>query len=453
MPAGKVYLLGICGTFMAGLAGIARELGYSVHGCDKAAWPPMSEQLASHNIGLDQPCSALSLDGYDVYIVGNAMCRGDDAVETLLTQRIPIHSGPQWLFEQVLQYRRVLCIAGTHGKTTTASMLAWILEFAGMQPGFLIGGVPINFGVSARLGQSDLFVIEGDEYDTAFFDKRSKFIHYRPQVLVLNNLEFDHADIFKDLDAIKTQFHHLLKTLMANAVVLVRAGETALQDVLEQGLWSQCEYFDLGDKNADWQARKRDDGFEGFEILHKGRQQGCCRWKLSGDHNIADAIGAIAAAAHVGVPTQTALQALESFEGVRRRLEVCGTYQGVTVYDDFAHHPTEIKASIEALRCQNVPRVLVAFDPRSNTMKAGKHNHILGDAFNEADHLFFYSAPDLDWSVGPVLGKAKTQYSYYGDVAQLKHAIIEELREGDHLLIMSNGDFCGLKDQLIDSLQ
>ena len=450
MPAGKVYLLGICGTFMAGLAGIARQLGYFVRGCDKAAWPPMSEQLADDNIGLDQPCDTSSLNGYDVYIVGNAMCRGDDAVETLLTQRIPIHSGPQWLFEQVLQYRRVLCVAGTHGKTTTASMLAWILEFAGMQPGFLIGGVPINFGVSARLGQSDLFVIEGDEYDTAFFDKRSKFIHYRPQVLVLNNLEFDHADIFNDLDAIKIQFHHLLKTLAADAVVLVRAGEAALQDVLERGLWSHCEYFDLGDKTTDWQAHKRNDG---FEVSHKSKQQGCCNWKLSGDHNIINAMGAIAAAAHVGVPTQTALQALESFEGVRRRLEICGTYQGVTVYDDFAHHPTEIKASIEALHSQNVSRVLVAFEPRSNTMKAGKHNHVLGDAFNEADCLFFYSPPDLDWSVGPILGKAKTQYSYYDDVAQLKHAIIEELREGDHLLIMSNGDFCGLKKQLIDALR
>ena len=450
MPAGKVYLLGICGTFMAGLAGIARELGYFVQGCDKAAWPPMREQLASHNIVLDQPCRASSLDGYDVYIVGNAMCRGDESVEALLSRRMPICSGPQWLYEQVLQYRRVLCVAGTHGKTTTASMLAWILEFAGMQPGFLIGGVPINFGVSARLGQSDLFVIEGDEYDTAFFDKRSKFIHYRPQVLVLNNLEFDHADIFKDLDAIKTQFHHLLKTLVADAVVLVRAFDAALQDVLEQGLWSQCEYFDLGNNTADWQACKRDGG---FEISHKGKQQGGCRWKLSGDHNIADAVGAIAAAAHVGVPPQTALQALESFEGVRRRLEVCGTYKGVTVYDDFAHHPTEIKASIEAVRTRKVPRVLVAFEPRSNTMKAGKHNRVLGAAFDEADRLFFYSPPDLDWSAAAVLEKTKTRYSYHNDIAQLKHAIIEELAQGDHLLIMSNGDFGGLKDQLIDSLR
>ena len=450
MPVGKVYLLGICGTFMGGLAGIAQELGYFVRGCDKAAWPPMSEQLAAHNIGLDQPCAASSLDDYDVYIVGNAMCRGDPAVEALLSWRMPIYSGPQWLYEQVLQYRRVLCVAGTHGKTTTASMLAWILEFAGMQPGFLIGGVPINFGVSARLGQSDLFVIEGDEYDTAFFDKRSKFIHYRPQVLVINNLEFDHADIFKDLDAIKTQFHHLLKTLAADTVVLVRCRESALLNVLEQGFWSQCEYFDIGDKATDWQARKCNDG---FEVSHKSQRQGYCRWKLSGDHNIANALGAIAAAAHVGVPPQTALQALESFEGVRRRLEVCGTYNGITVYDDFAHHPTEIKASIEALRTQEIPRVLVAFEPRSNTMRAGKHNEILGAAFDKADRLFFYNPPDLDWSAEAVLEKTKTQYSYHNDIAQLKHAIIEELGEGDHLLIMSNGDFCGLKNQLIDSLK
>ena len=449
MPVGKVYLLGICGTFMAGLAGIARELGYFVQGCDKAAWPPMSEQLAAHNISLDRPCAASSLNGYDVYIVGNAMCRGDPSVEALLSQRMPIYSGPQWLYEQVLQYRRVLCVAGTHGKTTTASMLAWILEFAGMHPGFLIGGVPINFGVSARLGQSDLFVIEGDEYDTAFFDKRSKFIHYRPQVLVFNNLEFDHADIFKDLDAIKTQFHHLLKTLAADTVVLVRAGEIALQDVLEQGLWSQCEYFDLGDKITDWQAHKRSDG---FEVSRKSLLKGYCRWKLSGNHNIVNAVGAIAAASHVGVPPQTALQALESFAGVRRRLEVCGTYKGITVYDDFAHHPTEIRASIETLRAQEVARVLVAFEPRSNTMRAGKHNSMLGASFDEADRLFFYSPPDLGWSAEAVLENTKTQYSHHNDITQLRHAIIQELREGDHLLIMSNGDFCGLKDQLIDSL-
>ena len=449
MPVGKVYLLGICGTFMAGLACVARELGHFVQGCDKAAWPPMSEQLAAHNISLDQPCSVSALGEYDVYIVGNAMCRGDELVEALLTRRVPICSGPQWLYEQVLQYRRVLCVAGTHGKTTTASMLAWILEFAGMQPGFLIGGVPINFGISARLGQSDLFVIEGDEYDTAFFDKRSKFVHYRPQILVLNNLEFDHADIFKDLDAVKTQFHHLLKTLAADATVLVHAGEAALQDVFEKGFWSQHEYFDLGDKASDWQAHKREDG---FEVSHKGQSQGCCRWKISGDHNIVNAVGAIAAAAHVGVPPQTALQALEDFQGVRRRLEVCGTYKGITVYDDFAHHPTEIKASIEALRAQKVSRVVVAFEPRSNTMKAGSHNQMLGTAFDEADRLFFYNSSDIDWSAEAVLKKAKPQWSCHNDIAQLQHAIIEELSEGDHLLIMSNGDFGGLLNQLLESL-
>ena len=449
MPDGKVYLLGICGTFMAGLACIARELGYFVQGCDKAAWPPMSEQLASYDIKLDKPCAAAALAHYDTYIVGNAMCRGDELIENLLTQRIPIHSGPQWLYEQVLQHRRVLCVAGTHGKTTTAAMLAWILEFAGMQPGFLIGGVPINFGVSARLGQSDLFVIEGDEYDTAFFDKRSKFIHYRPQILVLNNLEFDHADIFKDLAAVKTQFHHLLKTLSADTKVLIRANEPALQDVLEQGFWSQREYFDIDNDDADWQARKGDDS---FELLHRGQTLGHCRWRISGEHNIANAVGAIAAAAHVGVPPQTALQALESFVGVRRRLEVCGTYNGITVYDDFAHHPTEIKASIAALRSQRVSRILVAFEPRSNTMKAGNHNEILAAAFNDADHLFFYTPADLTWSAESVLQKAKPRWSCYDDTVQLREAITEELKSGDHLLVMSNGDFCGLKDELIKVL-
>ena len=318
MPAGKIYLLGICGTFMAGLACIARQLGYVVRGCDKAAWPPMSEQLAAWRIAFEQPCRAAAAESYDSYIVGNAMTRGDALVEALLTQRLPLYSGAQWLYEHVLQHRRVLCVAGTHGKTTTAAMLAWILEFAGMQPGFLIGGVPINFGVSARLGQSDLFVLEGDEYDTAFFDKRSKFIHYRPQLLVLNNLEFDHADIFKDLDAIQLQFHHLLKTLAATAQVLLRAEQPALNAVMQRGFWSQREYFGIDGEAADWQAQSAGDG---FTVRYQQKAVGSCRWQLRGAHNVANALGAIGAAFHVGVPPKTALQALATFGGVRRRLE------------------------------------------------------------------------------------------------------------------------------------
>ena len=449
MPIGKIYILGISGTFMAGLACIARELGWSVHGCDQAAWPPMSEQLTAHNIKLDQPCNASVIGRHDMYIVGNALSRGNSLVEALLTQRIPIYSAPQWLYQQVLHNRRVLCVAGTHGKTTTAAMLAWILEFAGLQPGFLIGGVPTNFGVSARLGQSDLFVVEGDEYDTAFFDKRSKFVHYRPQVLVLNNLEFDHADIFKDLAAVKMQFHHLLKTLAADNYVLIRAGEPALQEVIDKGFWSQCEYFDMGGGDADWQAYKRSDG---FEISHQDKELGHCRWNIPGEHNIANAVGAIAAAVQVGVPPPTALQALADFKGVCRRLEVCGTYKGITVYDDFAHHPTAIKASIKALREQTVSRVVVAFEPRSNTMKAGNHNTILGTAFDQAHRLFFYSPPDLDWSAETVLQKAKLQWSCYRDIARMRSAMLAELRDGDHLLIMSNGDFGGLKDKLLKTL-
>ncbi|MBC6413814.1 MAG: UDP-N-acetylmuramate:L-alanyl-gamma-D-glutamyl-meso-diaminopimelate ligase [Chromatiales bacterium] len=450
MPVGKIYLLGISGTFMAGLACIARELGWSVYGCDKAAWPPMSKQLIDHHIKLDKPCSVSALGCYDSYIIGNAMSRGNELVEALLTQRIPIYSAPQWLYEQVLHNRRVLCVAGSHGKTTTTAMLAWILEFAGMQPGFLIGGVPINFGISARLGHSDLFVIEGDEYDTAFFDKRSKFVHYHPQVLVLNNLEFDHADIFDDLAAVQTQFHHLLRTLATDDYVLIRAGEPALDDVIKKGFWSQCEYFDVDNDTADWQAHTHNGG---FDISYKGKAKGHCQWGVAGEHNIANAVGAVAAAARVGVPPQTALQALADFKGVRRRLEVCSTYQGITVYDDFAHHPSEIKASIAALCSQKATRVLVAFEPRSNTMKAGIHNDILGSAFDQADCLFFYSPADLDWSAEAVLQKAKLRWSCYADIDRLRSAIIAELAEGDHLLIMSNGDFAGLKDKLLADLK
>lgn len=446
----RIYLLGICGTFMAGLACIARELGCDVKGCDRAAWPPMSTQLAEHSIHLDKGCKADVVGHYDHYVVGNVMTRGDELIETLLTQRVPLISGPQWLYERVLHRRRVLCVAGTHGKTTTAAMLAWILEFAGMEPGFLIGGVPNNFGVSARLGQSDLFIIEGDEYDTAFFDKRSKFLHYHPHILILNNLEFDHADIFKDLDAIKTQFHHLLKTLPQTALVFTRAGDENLLSLLAQGCWSQQHSFGIADETADWQAQPQEDG---FILLQGGSELGICRWEMLGVHNVANALGAIAVACSVGVPPATALQALNSFRGVQRRLEICGVQKGVTIYDDFAHHPTEIKASIAALRTIGAQRVLVAFEPRSNTMKAGRHNHLLNVAFRQADHIFFYSPDTLAWSAKEVLQTATTPWSCHNGIDDILDAICKELVKGDHLLIMSNGDFGGLKQRVLDQLK
>ena len=452
MPERSVYMLGICGTFMAGLACIARELGCEVGGCDRGAWPPMSEQLARLGIAFDAGCHAAAADGHERYVVGNALSRGDELVEALLERGAPLSSGPQWLYEAVLRERRVLCVAGTHGKTTVSAMLAWILEFAGMAPGFLIGGAPADFDVSARLGESDLFVIEGDEYDTAFFDKRSKFVHYRPHVLVLNNLEYDHADVFDDLESIKTQFHHLLRTLPASGLVLVRAGDEHLRSVLSRGLWSELQTFGLDDEAADWQARALDGG--GFTVRHLGQHAGACDWSLPGVHNVVNAVGAVAAAYRVGVPVAASLEALESFGGVRRRLEVIAEIGGVTLYDDFAHHPTEIRASLSAVRerTEAPGRVLAVFEPRSNTMKAGLHNDDLGASFAAADRLFFYRPRELEWSPEEMLARAEAQWSVHGEIEELAAAVVAEVVEGDHVVVMSNGDFGGVHGVLREGL-
>lgn len=434
---------------MAGLACLARALGCEVHGCDRHTWPPMSTQLSEHGIGIDESCKADVVGHYDYYVVGNVMTRGDELIEALLTRRVSLVSGPQWLYQRVLYERRVLCVAGSHGKTTTAAMLAWILEFAGMEPGFLIGGVPNNFGVSARLGQSDLFVVEGDEYDTAFFDKRSKFLHYHPHILILNNLEFDHADIFKDLDAIKTQFHHLLKTLPEDALIVTRSGDEHLDALLAQGCWSQRCSFGTVAEGGDWQVQWKSDG---FVLLQEGAELGQCRWQILGEHNALNASAAIAAACAVGVPPATAVQALNAFRGVRRRLEVCSAHHGITVYDDFAHHPTEIQASIAAVRASGAARVLVAFEPRSNTMKAGRHNPLLSGAFSQVDHLFFYQSKALAWSAQEVLQPLKTSWSCHQQIDDILNAICAKLGKGDHLLIMSNGDFGGLKQRVVEQL-
>ena len=448
----RVYLLGICGTFMAGLACLARELGCEVGGCDKGAWPPMSEQLAKNRIAFDTRCRAdAAAGGYDRYIIGNALSRGDELVEALLDHRLPVVSGPQWLYEAVLHQRRVLCVAGTHGKTTASAMLAWILEFAGMTPGFLIGGAPVDFDTSARLGQSDLFVIEGDEYDTAFFDKRSKFVHYRPQVLVLNNLEFDHADIFDDLETIKTQFHHLLRTLPGGGLVVARAGDANLRSVLERGVWSELQTFGLQGEDADWQARASDGG--GFEVYHLGEYAGVCDWSVPGEHNIANAVGAVAAAYRVGVPVAASLEALGRFHGVRRRLEVFAEAGGVTIYDDFAHHPTEIRASLGAVRARlDGGRLLAVFEPRSNTIRAGRHNDLLGASFDEADRLFFYRPPSLDWDPAAMLAQAAPHWTVHGEIGELVEAVAGEAAAGDSVVVMSNGDFGGVHGLLEERL-
>ena len=423
---------------MAGLARIAREAGYRVGGCDKAFYPPMSGQLEQMGIACETGFG-LPAKSWDRYIIGNALTRGNELVEAILDRRLPFASGPQWLYEAVLCRRQTLCVAGTHGKTTTSAMLAWILEFAGVKPGFLIGGVPGNFGVSSRLGRSSLFVIEGDEYDTAFFDKRSKFLHYRPQILVLNNLEFDHADIFPGIEAVKVQFHHLMRTMPGRGLVVMRAGDAALRDVIDRGCWCDLQTFGFEHEAADWQLRP---SAGGFEVLRAGTALGVCRWDVPGEHNALNALAAVAAASRAGVDAATALEALRSFRGVARRLQVSSRHGGVTVYDDFAHHPTEIKASIAALRsASNGGRLIAVVEPRSNTMKLGRHNAQLAAALDAADEVFFYEPPDLQWSPDEVVAGAGPPFSCHKDIAAMSRAIAAAAKPRDKILVMSNGDF------------
>lgn len=441
MSEQNVYIAGICGTFMAGMARIAGDLGFRVGGCDKAFYPPMSEQLKQMNVSVDTGFT-LPEEGWDCYVIGNALSRGNELVEAVLDYKLPFCSGPQWLHRRVLRQRRTLCVAGTHGKTTTSSMLAWILEFAGMSPGFLIGGVPTNFGVSSRLGRSNEFVIEGDEYDTAFFDKRSKFLHYHPQVLLLNNLEFDHADIFPDLEAVKTQFHYLMRTVPAGGLAVVRAGDNALRDVLARGCWCEVQTFGLDSETAEWQGRVLENG---FELLHRGKPQGVCEWDVAGEHNVLNAVGATAVANRVGITTEVALAALKIFQGVSRRLEVSGCYDDIVVYDDFAHHPTEIKASIAALRARSGGGRLVAVvEPRSNTMKIGCHNADLVKALATADRVFFYQPADLRWSLDTLACGALPQATSYKDITVMSEAVVVQAQAKDQILVMSNGDFGGI---------
>ncbi len=426
---------------MTGLARIAGELGCKVGGCDKTFYPPMSEQLKRMDVSVDSGF-ALPEGDWDCYVIGNALSRGNPLAEAVLERQLPFCSGPQWLYERVLRRRRTLCVAGTHGKTTTASMLAWILERAGASPGFLIGGVPGNFGISSRLGRSDMFVIEGDEYDTAFFDKRSKFLHCHPRVLILNNLEFDHADIFPDLDAIKTQFHHLMRTVPAGGLAVARAHDSALQDVLTRGCWCEVQTFGLDSERAQWQGRMLKNG---FELLCQGRSQGVCEWDIAGEHNVLNAVAAIAAANKVGVTAAESLEALKTFRGVSRRLEISGRYEDITVYDDFAHHPTEIKAGIAALRARgNGGRLIAVVEPRSNTMKSGCHNADLIAALATADRVFFYQPADLQWSLEALDRGVLPQATTHKDIAAMSEAVAAEARAQDQILVMSNGDFGGM---------
>jgi UDP-N-acetylmuramate: L-alanyl-gamma-D-glutamyl-meso-diaminopimelate ligase len=449
-----LHILGICGTFMGGIALIARAAGHRVTGCDTNVYPPMSDQLAACGIALAQGWSADQVAlAPDVYVVGNVVTRGNPLMEEILARGLPYVSGPQWLRENVLQGRHVVAVAGTHGKTTTASMLAWILEDAGLAPGFLIGGVPRNFGVSARIGDAPgggaapIFVVEADEYDTAFFDKRSKFLHYPARTAVLNNLEYDHADIFPDLAAIETQFHHFVRTLPGNGLIVANGADDALARVLARGCYTPVEPFGVA---SGWGAGAAEP--DGFAVRWQGAEQGRVRWPLQGAHNRDNALAAIAAARHCGVDARRAIAALARFESVRRRMEVRGVANGVTVYDDFAHHPTAIATTIAGLRAAAPGgRIVAVLEPRSNTMKAGIMKERLAGSLAEADLVFCYSA-GLAWDAREVLGPLGAKAIALADFEALVAAAATACRPGDHLLVMSNGGFNGIHRRLLDAL-
>jgi len=443
-----LHILGICGTFMGGLAALARAAGHRVTGCDAGVYPPMSTQLAALGIeivegfGADQIALAPEL-----WVIGNVVTRGNPLMEEILDRGERFVSGPQWLAEHVLAGKHVLAVAGTHGKTTTASMLAAILERAGRDPGFLIGGVPDDFGVSARARSGPLFVLEADEYDTAFFDKRSKFVHYRARTAVLNNLEFDHGDIFPDLAAIETQFHHFVRTLPRSALVVANGADERLERVLARGCWSRVERFDAADG---WSSVQHDDG--AFDVLWQGVPQGRVDWALTGDHNRANALSAIAAARDVGVAPAAAIDALNAFRGVKRRMELRGTAGGVTVYDDFAHHPTAIRTTLEGLRRKvGGARILAVLEPRSNTMKLGLVKEALAPSLAAADVVFCYTA-GVGWDAAAALAPLGARARPIGELEALVGAIAREARPGDQVVVMSNGGFGGIHAKLLAAL-
>ncbi|MCK6412871.1 MAG: UDP-N-acetylmuramate:L-alanyl-gamma-D-glutamyl-meso-diaminopimelate ligase [Azonexus sp.] len=444
-----IHILGICGTFMGGIAQLAVAAGHKVTGCDANVYPPMSDQLRGAGIelieGYDPEQLALAPD---VFVVGNAISRGNPLLETILDRGLAYVSGPQWLADHVLQGRWVLGVAGTHGKTTTSSMLAWILEDANLAPGFLIGGVPLNFGVSARLGETPFFVIEADEYDTAFCDKRSKFIHYRPRTAILNNLEFDHADIFADLAAIETQFHHLVRTLPASGLIVSNAAEASLERVLQRGCWSEVQRF-----NDPAGYRVSGDDASGELILHGPQGEiGRCHWALTGDHNRANACAALLAARHVGVTFANGLEALSRFENVKRRMEVRGVVKGITVYDDFAHHPTAMATTVAGLRRKvGNARILAVFEPRSNTMKLGTMKSQLPASLTDVDLAFCYGA-NLGWDAAAALAPMGERATVDCELDALVERIQAAARPGDHILVMSNGGFGGIHGKLLAAL-
>ena len=471
-----IHILGICGTFMGGIAAIARQAGHRVTGCDSNVYPPMSAQLEAQGIELIEGYSPDQLQQYkplpDLFVIGNVISRGNPFLETILNQGLPYTSGPQWLGEQVLAGRHVLAVAGTHGKTTTSAMLAWILEFNGLKPGYLIGGVPLNFSVSARLGDSRYFVIEADEYDTAFFDKRSKFVHYRPRTALLNNLEFDHADIFADLAAIETQFHHLVRTIPGDGLLVVNGVEQSLDRVLERGSWSPIARFGMQESMAkstalQWSLIPKEG--DDFLVVHDGVEVATVRWAqdsgVMGRHNQLNALAAIASAHHIGITPTNAALALGAFKNVKRRLEIVGRCNGITVYDDFAHHPTAISTTVDGLRRRvGAARILAVLEPRSNTMKLGVMKAQLPDSLEKADRIFAYGAPAgkdaLGWDLshvlaplnGSTLSGVDNRAMAFSDLSCLVASVCAQARPGDHILVMSNGGFGGVHQKILQAL-
>lgn len=443
---------------MGGIALLARQAGHDVSGCDENVYPPMSTQLEEQGITLCQGYHAEDIpDDVDEVVIGNAMSRGNAAVEYVLNNNISYSSGPEWLAKHILDQRWVLAVAGTHGKTTTSSMLAWLLEYAGLNPGFLIGGIPANFGLSARTGAAPFFVVEADEYDTAFFDKRSKFIHYHPRTAVLNNLEFDHADIFENLDAIKKQFHHFVRTIPGDGLIVKNGEDENVASVLDMGCWSETAAIhkdhDPGHSDDDWSIGETSEDGKQFEVLLDGKVVANVSWSLHGSHNRMNALAAIAAAQHAGVPVELSCEALKEFKGIKRRLEVRGVVNGITVYDDFAHHPTAIEETLTAMKeVKGKGRVLAVLEPRSNTMRMGVHKESLSNSWQQADEVCLYQPEGLDWNLADVVSQSQVATTVYSDTDKIIEHLVSVASAGDHILIMSNGGFEGIHQRLLETL-
>ena len=452
MTKKHIHILGICGTFMGGVAMIARELGYHVTGSDTNVYPPMSTFLENHGIEIIPNYDITQLQpAPDLVMIGNAMSRGNPCVEYVLDNQLNYTSGPQWLHDNLLKDRWVLAVSGTHGKTTTTGMLAWILEKNGIDAGFLIGGVAGNFGISARAGSSKFFVIEADEYDSAFFDKRSKFVHYTPKTLIINNIEFDHADIFDDLKAIQRQFHHLVRTMPQSGCILSAVSDQNVQDTLKMGAYSQLQFIGEG---KEWFAKPLVADCSSFEVYHFGEKAGVVQWQIIGAHNMHNALMAIAASHHAGVSVAGACEALGSFINANRRLEVKGEVRGVTVYDDFAHHPTAIEATIGALRSKvgKDARILAVLEPRSNTMKMGVHKEEIAPSLKDADVVFVYQPETIPWKVSVITDALTQPAKWSANLDELVDAVTREAKSGDHILVMSNGAFGGIHAKLLEKL-